>query len=36
MHTLLAENEWQEAISKLTKYHLSNYAFSGKYTLENG
>ena len=34
MHTLLVENEWQEAIPRLTKYHLSNYTFSGKYTLE--
>lgn len=34
MHTLSIENEWQEAIPRLTKYHLSNYTFSGKYTLE--
>ena len=34
MHTLSVENEWQEAIPRLTKYHLSNYTFSGKYTLE--
>ena len=34
MHTLSVENEWQEAIPRLTKYHLSNYTFSGKYTFE--
>ena len=34
MHTLSVENEWQEAIPRLTKYHLSNYTFSGRYTLE--
>ena len=35
MHSLSVENEWQEAIPRLTKYHLTNYNFSGKYTLEN-
>lgn len=34
MHSLSVENEWQEAVPRLTKYHLSNYTFSGKYTLE--
>lgn len=34
MHTLSVEHEWQEAIPRLTKYHLSNYTFFGKYTLE--
>ena len=34
MHSLSVENEWQEAIPRLTKYHLTNYNFSGKYTLE--
>lgn len=34
MHTLSVENEWQEAIPRLTKYHLSNYTISGKYALE--
>ena len=36
MHTLSVGNEWQETISRLTKYYLSNYTFSGKYTLEKG
>ena len=35
MHSLSVENEWQEAIPRLTKYHLTNYDFLGKYTLEN-
>ena len=34
MHTLSVEKEWQEAIPRLTKYHLSNYKFFGKFTLE--
>lgn len=34
MHTLSIENEWQEAIPRLTKYHLSNFTFSGKFTVE--
>lgn len=34
MHTLSVENEWQEAIPRLAKYHLSNYTFLGKYLLE--
>ena len=34
MQTLSVENEWQEAIPRIRKYHLSNYTFSGKYTLE--
>ena len=35
MHSLSVENEWQEAIPRLTRYHLANFNFSGKYTLEN-
>ncbi|MBC7407250.1 MAG: glycosyl transferase [Arcicella sp.] len=34
MHTLSVENEWKEAIHRITKYHLSEYTFLGKYTLE--
>ncbi len=34
MHTLSVENEWKEAIHRITKYHLSEYTFFGKYTLE--
>lgn len=34
MHTLSIENEWQEAIPRLTKYHLSNFTFAGKFTVE--
>lgn len=34
MHTLSVENEWQEAIPRLIKYHLSDYNFWGKYTVE--
>lgn len=34
MDTLSIENEWKEAIHRITKYHLSEYTFFGKYTLE--
>jgi Core-2/I-Branching enzyme len=34
MHTLSVANEWQEAIPRLTKYHLSNYHFAGKHAVE--
>lgn len=34
MHTLSVENEWQEAIPRLTKYHLCNYHFAGKHFVE--
>lgn len=34
MHTLSIEHEWQEAIPRVTKYHLSQFTFSGKFTLE--
>lgn len=34
MHTLSVANEWQEAIPRLTKYHLCNYHFAGKHTVE--
>lgn len=34
MHTLSIENEWKEATHRITKYHLSEYTFFGKYTLE--
>jgi len=30
MHTLSIATEWQEAIPRVTKYHLSNYQFSGR------
>ena len=34
MHTLSVATEWQEAIPRVTKYHLSNYQFSGRTTAE--
>ncbi|MBB6003592.1 beta-1,6-N-acetylglucosaminyltransferase [Arcicella rosea] len=34
MHTLSVATEWQEAIPRVTKYHLSNYQFSGRTTVE--
>ncbi|GAB2644249.1 beta-1,6-N-acetylglucosaminyltransferase [Emticicia sediminis] len=34
MHTLSVANEWQEAIPRLTKYHLCNYHFAGKHFIE--
>lgn len=34
MHTLSVATEWQEAIPRVTKYHLSNYQFSGRHTIE--
>lgn len=34
MHTLSVEHEWQEAIPRLTKYHLCNFHFAGKHFVE--
>jgi Core-2/I-Branching enzyme len=34
METLSVEHEWQEAIPRLTKYHLINYRFSGRFRVE--
>ncbi|WP_435357019.1 beta-1,6-N-acetylglucosaminyltransferase [Emticicia sp. SJ17W-69] len=34
MHTLSVADEWQEAIPRLTKYHLCNYHFAGKHLVE--
>lgn len=34
MHTLWVENEWQEAVPRLAKYHLLCYTIFGKYILE--
>ena len=34
MHTLSVENEWQEAIPRITRYHLANVNFPGKYRAE--
>ncbi len=34
MHTLLVNTEWQEAITRLTQYHLSEYSIARKYTIE--
>lgn len=34
MHTLLVNTEWQEAIPRLTQYHLSAYNIGRKYTIE--
>ena len=34
MHTLRIEDEWQEAIPRLTKYHLADLNFPGKYSIE--
>lgn len=34
MHTLSVATEWQEAIPRVTKYHLSNFQFSGRHTVE--
>lgn len=34
MHTLSVATEWQEAIPRVKKYHLSNYQFSGRHLLE--
>ncbi len=34
MHTLSVLNEWQEAIPRVTKYHLANMNFAGKYRTE--
>jgi len=34
MHSLLVNTEWQEAIPRLTKYHLTEYNISKKYTIE--
>ena len=31
---LSVENEWQEAIPRIQKYHLTNYSIPGKYRLE--
>lgn len=34
MHTLRVEDEWKEAMPRLTKYHLSDWSFPGKFGLE--
>lgn len=34
MHTLSVNDEWTEAIPRITKYHLANYSFRGKFTVE--
>ncbi|HEX3023632.1 MAG TPA: beta-1,6-N-acetylglucosaminyltransferase [Chitinophagaceae bacterium] len=34
MHTLSIKNEWIEAIPRVTKYHLTNYSFRGKFAIE--
>jgi len=34
MHTLSVFNEWQEAISRLTEYHLVNQDFKGRYKVQ--
>jgi len=31
MHSLSVKDEWQEAIPRITDYHLTNYNFPGKY-----
>ena len=35
MHCLDVETEWEEAKERVTRYHLINYNFKGKYFLEN-
>ncbi len=35
MHCLDVETEWEEAKDRVTRYHLINYNFKGKYFLEN-
>lgn len=34
MHTLSVMQEWQEAIPRITKYHLVNFHFPGRYKVE--
>jgi len=34
MHTLSVVNEWTEALPRITKYHLANMNFPGKYKAE--
>lgn len=34
MHCLSVNDEWQEAIPRLARYHLTNYRFIGRYTVE--
>ena len=34
MHTLSVMHEWQEAIPRITKYHLVNFHFPGRYKVE--
>ncbi len=34
MHTLSVHNEWHEAIPRVTRYHLANMNFAGKYRAE--
>lgn len=34
MHTLSITDEWQEAIPRITRYHLSNYQFAGRHQAE--
>jgi hypothetical protein len=34
MHTLSVYNEWQEAITRLTEYHLVNQEFKGRYKVQ--
>jgi len=34
MHCLSVEREWHEAIPRITGYHLANYTFKGKYTVQ--
>ena len=35
MHFLSVEDEWKEAITRVTKYHLANFHFPGQYKIEN-
>jgi hypothetical protein len=34
MHFLSVEDEWQEAIPRITKYHLTDYNFPGRHKVE--
>jgi len=35
MHFLSVTDEWHEAIPRFTKYHLSNFNFKGRYSIEH-
>jgi Core-2/I-Branching enzyme len=34
MHFLSVEHEWQEAIPRVTRYHMVNFQFKGRYVVE--